>query len=157
MRLVTVMLCIGVALQDSAVLFQLVFIKGDYLVGRGIALIFERDNFQSECGGRDVNVSALFVVIRIGFRVRFSAGINRKPGVTHIGIFVYVDSAEWSFDVNLFVFVFVIAAFFYVDAACRKHEEGGDESEQGREMGAISHNSSNARGFTCGPTSLPTR
>src|SRR4029077_18846887 len=97
-------------------LFQLVLVVGDYHVWHSIGLILQRHYFQSESGGRDVDVGGLFVVIGIALIFQLSAGINRKPGIMHIGSFAYVDPSKRSIDVHVLVLV-VIVVLFHIDAA----------------------------------------
>src|SRR5436190_24205498 len=108
-----------VAFQHLSKLLQVVLIKGDELSGSVVTLIVDRYDFQPERRSGNIDVCA-FLVLRIIFWLRLCAGIDRKAGVTHIGIFVYVNSPKGSFDVNVLVAAFFV--FLDVDAARRQRK-----------------------------------
>src|ERR1700758_1243920 len=91
----------GMAFENSAKVFELISVIGRDFFRRIIGQILDRHDFEPEQAGGDVYIGALLFSV-VGLGLLLGAGIDREPGIAHVGAFIDVNGSHGSFDVDLF-------------------------------------------------------
>src|SRR5580704_13585351 len=117
-RVVLEIVALRMTLQHTAILIlQNILVISHDFAGRIVRFIFDSHNFQRKAKAGNIDIGALFVAFSF-FQFRTGAGINRKAGVSHIGIVVDMDPAERRTDVHFLVLA--VVTLFHVDTASRQ-------------------------------------
>src|SRR4029077_4348427 len=123
-----ILMAVGrVALEDRAVFLKLVSIERSDLLRRIVRQELDGHHLHTEKAGGDVYVRALLFSFLPGVLLPCS-GVDGEPSIPRVGVFIYVDSAEGCFDVNLLVLA--VVAFLDVNLAGRQGDKDSKREYQ---------------------------